>query len=172
MTKAANQGIRQQQCVICEEGTATLAVTLQEFMHGAGNREMLVRARVPAWTCDTCEDSYIDDEGVAAQHDAVCKHLGRFTPGEIKAIRNSLGLKQDEFAAELSVGVASVKRWEARRAIPGYLANLQIGQLADRRRAAKGTFRTKLGSEIDRAAEQFSLRQPASWSKPAELLAA
>ena len=76
------------------------------------------RYRVPA------EAMVCPDCGYAALHarqidafstkvaDAYRKHHGLLTSSEIRRIRSRLRMSQEEFAAYLGVGVASVKRWE------------------------------------------------------------
>jgi len=44
--------------------------------------------------------------------DAYRKRHGLLTSSEIRKTRSELGMSQEEFAEYLSVGVASVKRWE------------------------------------------------------------
>lgn len=44
------------------------------------------------------------------------------TPEEIKRLRLSAGLSQEEFARELDISFATVNRWENNRASPSRLA--------------------------------------------------
>jgi DNA-binding transcriptional regulator YiaG len=50
--------------------------------------------------------------------------------GEIKKIRLSLSLTQEEFAHRLGVTHGTVSRWETKRNIPSRLAEKQIRMLA------------------------------------------
>ena len=56
-------------------------------------------------------------------------------PEEIKKLRESLGMTQEEFARELGVSFSTVSRWETGRGQPSRLARQQIDQL---RKSAKG----------------------------------
>jgi putative zinc finger/helix-turn-helix YgiT family protein len=74
--------------------------------------------RVPAeaMVCRKCgyatlHASQIDAFSTAVA-DAYRKCHGLLTSSEIRKIRGDLGMSQEEFAAYLSVGLASVKRWE------------------------------------------------------------
>jgi putative zinc finger/helix-turn-helix YgiT family protein len=74
--------------------------------------------RVPAeaMVCPKCgyatlHASQIDAFSTAVA-DAYRKRHGLLTSSEIRKIRGGLGMSQEEFAAYLNVGVASVKRWE------------------------------------------------------------
>lgn len=46
----------------------------------------------------------------------------KMTPQQIKKIRGSLGLTQEDFAHELGTSVATVNRWENGRNKPGKMA--------------------------------------------------
>lgn len=77
--------------------------------------------RVPAEAivCPKCgyttlHASQIDAFSTAVA-DAYRKRHGLLTSSEIRKIRRDLGMSQEEFATYLSVGVASVKRWELRK---------------------------------------------------------
>jgi len=76
------------------------------------------RYRVPAeaMVCPNCGYATLHARQIDAFStkvaDAYRKHHGLLTSAEIRKIRSRLGMSQEEFAAHLSVGVASVKRWE------------------------------------------------------------
>jgi putative zinc finger/helix-turn-helix YgiT family protein len=76
------------------------------------------RYRVPAETmvCPKCGHAALHasqiDAFSTAVADAYRKRHGLLTSSEIRKIRGDLGMSQEEFAAYLSVGLASVKRWE------------------------------------------------------------
>ena len=151
---------QQERCAMCDEGVAIQTIQVQEFRYGAGRQAALLRAKVPAWHCNTCGESYLDEGGEAAQHVAVCRHLGRLVPTEVLAIRRRLGLAQDRFATEVGVGSASVKRWELGKAIPNHLADMAMRRLAaEKPRAQAPEFQTPITDEIRAAAARFQLRQ-------------
>lgn len=53
------------------------------------------------------------------------------SPSElVKAIRKSMGLTQEQFAAQFGVTVATVNRWENGRAVPQPLAMKNLNELA------------------------------------------
>lgn len=76
------------------------------------------RYRVPAeaMVCPHCRYATLHATQIDAFStkvaDAYRKRHGLLTSLEIRKIRTNLGMSQEEFAAYLSVGVASVKRWE------------------------------------------------------------
>lgn len=104
---------RTQQCLVCGEGIAALGFVTQNFNYGPSTEGVLLSARVPVWTCEVCGEQYLDDDAETIKHEAVCAHLERLTPAEIKGIRASFGMLQEEFAALTGYGSASIKRWEA-----------------------------------------------------------
>lgn len=149
-------------CAICGEGQAMRTVVVQEFEHGHGEHAVVLRARVPVWSCATCELQYVDAEGERAQHDAVCRHLGRLTPTDIKAIRCGAMLTQKQFADELGCGVASVKRWERGSLIQGRIHDAAVREFQATRRKAllpEPRFRTTFSKAQNEAAERFRLRE-------------
>jgi putative zinc finger/helix-turn-helix YgiT family protein len=153
---------RTQVCAICEEGVATLSAAHQEFRVGQGEDARAVRAVVPVWTCSACGLEYLDEEGEVTQHAATCRDFGRLTPAEIKAIRRSAKLNQSEFAKKLSVGVASVKRWELGVVIQTAAADESIRRFASELQATtvrQPRFRTEFRPATMRAAQHFQLRR-------------
>jgi len=73
----------------------------------------MLSAEMPIMTCTVCGYEYFDERGERAQHEAVCQHLGVLSPGEIIAIRQTLGLTRSSFAELAGVGDASLQRWES-----------------------------------------------------------
>ena len=55
-------------------------------------------------------------------------------PEEIKKLRESFGMTQEDFAHELGVTFATVNRWENRKAVPSRLALKMLDQLSDKPR--------------------------------------
>lgn len=76
-----------------------------------------VPVRTEATVCSRCGFHVLSDEQsdayTIASADAYREKHGLLTSGELKEIRNRLGMSQLSFARFLKVGVASVKRWEA-----------------------------------------------------------
>tara|TARA_R110002096_G_scaffold133733_1_gene284723 strand:+ start:368 stop:592 length:225 start_codon:yes stop_codon:yes gene_type:complete len=52
-------------------------------------------------------------------------------PANIKTLRLTLGMSQDVFAETLGVGIASVRRWEAGKAVPITAHQEKINQLSN-----------------------------------------
>lgn len=148
-------------CEACGEGTARKRTERQEFAYGTGADSVTLTANVPVWTCDTCAMAYTDQDGEDAQHEAVCHHLGRLAPSEIREVRATAGLSQAQFAKELRVGVASVKRWETGAVIQNAAANADMQDFLRRTRRVHlptPRFRTQLAPEKLAAAPLFRLR--------------
>ncbi len=82
------------------------------FPYGVGAELVQLTARVPLRTCAACGCEYYDEEAEDARHDAVCRHLGVQTPGEIATLRKRYGLSRAEFARLTKLGEATIARWE------------------------------------------------------------
>lgn len=161
------QGNETEICIMCEEGEAVRSLVIQEFEYGSGKDAVTLHARVPVWSCATCDLQYVDAEGERAQHNAVCRHLGRFTPTDIKAIRLGAKLTQKQFADELQCGIASLKRWETGALIQGRTADAAIRDFQKRAKRVnppKPTFRTSFNDAQRSAAPLFRLR--GAWPTP------
>lgn len=150
-----------EKCKMCEEGEATRSYAVQEFEYGSGKDAVILSAHVPVWSCVTCDLQYVDAEGERAQHEAVCRHLGRLTPSEIKVTRISAHLTQKEFADTLQCGIASLKRWEAGALVQGRAADASIREFqahAKRTKPPEPAFRTPISDAQRAAARSFNLR--------------
>lgn len=62
--------------------------------------------------CPSCGCEVIDEYARRQQHEVWCRENGLLGPAEIRALRKSLGLSTESFAALLGVGQASISRWE------------------------------------------------------------
>lgn len=89
----------------------------QAFEYGVAPHTVELSAQVPVQTCQSCGTGVLDDQAEDLRHDAVCRHLGRLTPSEIRELRG--GLTRAEFAARTGIGVASLARWETGQLIQG-----------------------------------------------------
>ncbi len=94
-------------------GEAVLGYDVQEFNYGPEADGIVLSSEVPVWTCQACGDQVMGEEAEAIMHDAVCAHLGRLNPREVRSIRACFGMLQDDFAELTGYGTASIKRWEA-----------------------------------------------------------
>lgn len=99
-------------CTSCE-GEAVLSYETQEFNYGPESDGIVLSAQVPVWTCQACGDQVLGEQAEEIMHETVCDYLGRLAPREIRRIRASFGMMQDDFAELTGYGTASIKRWEA-----------------------------------------------------------
>ena len=163
----AGPGEIRQQCAVCGEGTATWSMQEQAIPYGTGSGAVILVAEVPVWSCADCEVEYLANGAEALRHEAVCRHLGRLTPADIRRVRNQAGLTQAGFAEALNVGLASVKRWESGAVLPNASMNRLLKEFALRPRAAPRStprFRTELSVEKIAAANRWKLRPTTSLS--------
>jgi DNA-binding transcriptional regulator YiaG len=99
-------------CPACGAGGLSFRRVLQTFKYGEGAEGITLSATVEIGTCSACGLEFTRESAERARHDAVCRHLGVMTPGEIRALRNSYVLTQSEFARLTRIGEASLSRWE------------------------------------------------------------
>ena len=62
--------------------------------------------------CTNCGAIVLDDQANDQITDALRRQVGLLTPEQIRSNRESLGLKQRDFADRLGVGESTVSRWE------------------------------------------------------------
>ena len=99
-------------CAVCESREVRITKMTQQFAYACNRRDVLLTADIPVEHCLSCGEMLVGRDGEIARHEAVCRYLGRLTPADIKSIRKRNSMTQDQFAKALSVGEASVKRWE------------------------------------------------------------
>lgn len=156
---------------ICEfcGGRAETRQEKVSFKYGAGDDEAVLSVVVPVVHCSDCGESYMGEEAEILRHEAVCKHLGRLTPAQVKAIRDQYELTQEEFAEISGFGVASIKRWEGGNQIQNVSADRLLVLLADVRNFRRAqmlpkkgrpqpTFRTNISERTSQEAREFALR--------------
>lgn len=154
---------------MCGANAVTVRDHKETFVYGAGEEQTLLSAVVPVYECAECGEMYTGEEAEELRHDAVCKHLGRLTPRDIKTIRESYGLSQEKFADVSGFGVASIKRWELGNQIQGESANnlllllrmpsnLRLVQEANRKEAFQPKFRTNISELTRQQSKDFQLR--------------
>jgi putative zinc finger/helix-turn-helix YgiT family protein len=168
MTEAnSSRDQRTEPCLVCEEAQATLSYEDQEFNYGLVANGVVLHARVPVWTCQGCGEQYLDGAAEDIKHEAVCAYLGRLTPREIKDLRVSFEMRQEEFAGFTGYGIASIKRWESAAQIQSesvdrylrLLRSLGVAEVAKRSTPPKiPEFRTEFSPEIRERAKTFHLR--------------
>lgn len=99
-------------CPSCGAGTTTRRIETDTFLYGAGADAVTLTANVPVFACESCGTNFTTSDAEDARHDAVCRHLGVLTPGEIRALRLRYGFSRSEFARLARIGEATLARWE------------------------------------------------------------
>lgn len=74
-------------CEVCEANAVTVRDHEEKFVYGSGHDRVLLSAVVPVYECGQCGEMYTGHEAEELRHEAVCRHLGRLTPREIKMTR-------------------------------------------------------------------------------------
>ncbi|MBD8554579.1 type II toxin-antitoxin system MqsA family antitoxin [Rhizobium sp. CFBP 8762] len=167
-----------QRCEMCEASAVTVRQHEEKFVYGSGEDQVLLSAVVPVYECGECGEMYTGHEAEELRHEAVCRHLGRLTPREIRTIRESYRLTQEKFADVSGFGVASIKRWELGNQIQGESANnlllllrmpsnLLLVQEANKKQAFQPRFRTKISEIALQQSIEFKLRLPVVVEKAA-----
>lgn len=105
-------------CLECGSTKLVEQMREQQFAYGTVGKEVLLTASVPVTTCTDCGFECFDERGEAARHAAVCRHLGVFTPNEIREVREATGLGRAEFCQVAGFGPASLQRWESGLVVP------------------------------------------------------
>lgn len=83
-----------------------------KFPYGIATSRIELECEVPVRKCEKCEFKFIDSEAERLCHEAVCLHLGVMNPAEIKSVRKSYGLTQEQFCEITKIGIATLSRWE------------------------------------------------------------
>jgi putative zinc finger/helix-turn-helix YgiT family protein len=179
-----NRVIRQEQaapreCDQCARATVRQTVQEQKFPYGDGPGQVMLRADVPVWSCETCGDQYTDHQAEEIRHEVICRHLRRLTPAELRTLRETYRFSQDDWAAVTGFGSASVKRWETGALIQNEAADRYLRLLADPRVFAKlralqqrpservsGDRFAHLPKAVRQQAEEFTLH-PEHWKQAA-----
>ena len=164
--------VEQRDCEQCGvHKSVERSVGVRNFPYGAGDDAVTLKASVPVWTCHSCGEAYTDWEAEEVYHEAVCRHLDRPSPRELRAFREANRLSQDGFATLTRFGVASIKRWETGEQIPsasaaqhlqlvmmpGALKKLRARERSSRFLAPSPRFRTDIGDASKRDAQRFQL---------------
>ena len=98
-------------CPFCD-GPLQRRLVVDVIPYATPRGEVSLQANVPYERCPACGYEGFGEAGERARTEAVYHHLGRLTPWNIVAIRETLNLTQIEFAERLGVGRASLERWE------------------------------------------------------------
>lgn len=103
------------QCPICGSGELKRIDGSYEtgFIDDSGReRELIVRGVVRD-ECANCGEIFLDDDATQKIENARLRAMGRLSPGEIKAFRESLNKTQTEMANLLGLGEKTYARWES-----------------------------------------------------------
>lgn len=100
------------QCPNCGKRSLSTVLETEKIIYGSGKDATEIPVQLPVRTCGECGFQYTDEEAEDIRHDAVCRHLGLMTPGEIVALRKRYSMTRAEFADITRFGEASLARWE------------------------------------------------------------
>jgi putative zinc finger/helix-turn-helix YgiT family protein len=100
------------ECPDCDGTDSRIDYRPQTFRHGRGDDEVELNCEVPVYICNHCGYEWTGSEAEDARQVAVCRHLGRITPDEVRRIREQSGLSQAQFSKITGFGEASLSRWE------------------------------------------------------------
>jgi putative zinc finger/helix-turn-helix YgiT family protein len=150
-------------CTLCGEKAAARHARSQQFAYRDGANEVLLIAEIPVIECAACGETYTAEGAEEAQHDAVCRYLGRLTPDEIRLLRERNSLTQAKLAELTGIGIASIKRWEAGNviqsaALDAALRALDAAQVEIVKPRPVPRFRTNLSPDTLQRARSFDLR--------------
>lgn len=100
------------ECPNCGENSVKFRDDTQLFPFDSDGKLIELSAVVPVGHCENCGIDFTDERGEVLRHEAVCAHLGIFSPREIVAIRKRLNLTRSAMAEITKIGEASLARWE------------------------------------------------------------
>ena len=103
-----------QDVVPCFDCDADTRKVLRErtFTYGTGLDPAKLTVTLPVHVCPSCGFECLDHEGQTLQHEAVCAHLGRLSPNDVREIRKKYGMSRDAFSKVTGLGEATLNRWE------------------------------------------------------------
>ncbi len=136
------------ECVSCGSTDTWETSETEQFDYGLRGNAVSLTYTAPVIHCRSCGFEFTDERAEEARHAAVCAHEGVLTPREVRAVRRSLELSQQQFADLIGVARASVARWESAQLIQNasldnliFLMSFQENiQRIRRRSAAKASF--------------------------------
>jgi len=103
---------------MCGIGRLHPKVQSERFPYEDDGAEVMVVAEdVPVESCDNpkCAEEFSGPVAASIRHHAICRALGLLTPAEIRAIRERLGMTQEQFTKLTRIGEATICRWERGR---------------------------------------------------------
>lgn len=119
-------------CPECDHGHLIPFTRDEELDFDLGEETIKVAIKdVPVERCDVCGLIASGPPAAKVRHEAVCRATGLLTPTEIKAIRDTFGWSQQEFADLTGCGVATVSRWERGRLLQNRSSNKVLLAIRD-----------------------------------------
>jgi putative zinc finger/helix-turn-helix YgiT family protein len=114
------------------------------FTYGTGADAVEIPVRLPVRKCRKCGFEFLDEVAEDLRHEAVCRHLGRLMPEQIKALRGRYGFSRADLAQLTGLGEATLGRCERgeliqNASIDSLLWLLQYQENVDRLRMRKQT---------------------------------
>ena len=103
---------RRPECPDCDSTGTQLVHRRQSFRHGRGQEAVDLSCEVPVHRCKSCGYEWTGADAEDARQAAVCRHLGRLTPKEVRGVREMYQMSQAEFSRVTGLGEASLSRWE------------------------------------------------------------
>lgn len=88
---------------------------------------------VPVWRDPTTKTIFLDDEARKRLEAIKARHLGLLGPQQLKQLRQTIGLTQQDMAKLLQLGQRSWTRWETGRERPSRSMNVLLCALYDGR---------------------------------------
>lgn len=100
------------ECPACDETGVHFTMEELSFPYGTAPNTVNLKILAKIGKCNACGFAFQHNSTETAKVNAICEHLNRFCPAEVKSIRNQTNLSQDDFAKLSGFGAASIRRWE------------------------------------------------------------
>ena len=110
--KRMGEGHKNLECPQCGTGGVRTSQHRHTFTYGSEESAFELTVDVPVRRCTSCDFEYLDEEARQLKHEAVCRHFGVLSPGEIRRIRERHQMTRAKFAEVTGLGEASLNRWE------------------------------------------------------------
>ncbi|MCI0378496.1 MAG: type II toxin-antitoxin system MqsA family antitoxin [Gemmataceae bacterium] len=110
--------MNKQKCVVCGKGLLRAVTVSREVDYNDDGSALKIQVKLPAEKCSHCGETFFGPQAAQVEHAALCRALGLLTPKEIVALREALGLSQEEFSDLTGIGRATISRWERGRLLP------------------------------------------------------
>ena len=99
-------------CPLCGSDGVEVFPHSLVFTYGSDDDAADLTVEVSVRRCDACGFEYLDESAEDLKHEAVCRHLGLLSPGDIRGIRKKCRMSRSTFARLTGLGDASLNRWE------------------------------------------------------------